>query len=156
MQNKETIVILSLGSNIGDRRSNLEKAVEHLQYHITTIKSSKIIETEPMYFFEQNSFYNQVVMGKTTLNANKIHTIIKKIEIDLGRTVTHVNGPRVIDIDILYFGNQIIETNDLIIPHLRIAERMFVLKPLLEIAPLWRCPKHKNTVQEMFNKLSGG
>ena len=135
------VIYLSLGSNIGDRLANLQKAVVCLENHMTDIISSSIIETTPQYVARQPNFLNQVIMGKTGLSPFEFLKTIHHIESQMGRYRTFYNGPRVIDIDIISYGDLIISTPELIIPHPRFNERYFVLEPLLEIAPHWRCPK---------------
>lgn len=148
-----TAVVLSLGSNIGERTQHLENAIEDLAKYMQIMKCSTIYETDPMYVVDQDKFLNQIVIGHTDFSPHELHAHIKNTETNLGRTVTFTNGPRVIDIDILYFGEHIINTDDLIIPHPRIAERLFVLKPLSDVNPHWRCPVTQLTTHEMYIKL---
>lgn len=131
---------LSLGSNMGDREANLKKALKLLDNNpeITIIKTSSIYETEPMYVKDQKSFYNLVAKAsiESSIGPFELLGSIKRIEYDLGRKKSGVRyGPRPIDIDILYFGDEKIESEILEIPHPKIGERKFVLLPLSEIAP---------------------
>ena len=133
-------VYLSLGSNMGNRKINLKKALKLLESNTSIgIESiSSLYETEPMYIKDQKSFYNIVV--KTSIEKNmgpfELLGTIKAIEYSLGRKNVEVRyGPRPVDIDILYFGDEIIESEILEIPHPKIGERKFVLLPLSEIAP---------------------
>ena len=131
---------LSLGSNMGNRKINLKKALKLLESNpsIGIESISSLYETEPMYIKDQKSFYNIVV--KTSIEKNmgpfELLGTIKAIEYSLGRKNVEVRyGPRPVDIDILYFGDEIIESEILEIPHPKIGERKFVLLPLSEIAP---------------------
>lgn len=129
-------VYLGLGSNIGDRKDYLKKSIEQLQRHSIKIeKISRIIETEASGGPPQSKFLNTVIRAATELSPQQLLQHIKKIEKDLGRAMTIRNGPRVIDIDILLYDNLKINTPALIIPHPRMHERNFVMKPLREIAP---------------------
>ena len=131
---------LCLGSNMGNRKINLKKALKLLESNpsIGIESISSLYETEPMYIKDQKSFYNIVV--KTSIEKNmgpfELLGTIKAIEYSLGRKNVEVRyGPRPVDIDILYFGDEIIESEILEIPHPKIGERKFVLLPLSEIAP---------------------
>jgi 2-amino-4-hydroxy-6-hydroxymethyldihydropteridine diphosphokinase len=111
---------------------------------------SKIYETEPWGFADQPAFLNQVVAGNTSLKPLELLGFTQSIEKGLGRVKTFRNGPRVIDIDILLYGEQIVETESLTIPHPRLHERGFVLKPLADIAPKLRVPGFDLCVAEML------
>lgn len=112
---------------------------------------SGLFETEPKYLKAQDYFYNFVVEGSTDLDADRLLTYCKKIEQDLGRDFQQVRyGPREIDIDILFFTDQIIHNNRLDIPHPGIAERKFVLQPLAEIAAAFVHPVLKVTISELL------
>jgi 2-amino-4-hydroxy-6-hydroxymethyldihydropteridine diphosphokinase len=144
-------VYLSLGSNIGDREGNLRKAVERLAaLDIRVLRASRIYETEPVDYKDQAWFLNQVVEAETSLFPMQLLTRTGRVERELGRTRTVRNGPRTIDIDILFYGAATVETARLEIPHPRIAQRRFVLAPLAELAPLLRHPVTHRTVREML------
>ena len=144
-------VYLSLGSNIGDREGNLRKAVERLAaLDIRVLRASRIYETEPVDYKDQAWFLNQVVEAETALFPMQLLTRTGRVERELGRTRTVRNGPRTIDIDILFYGAATVETARLEIPHPRIAQRRFVLAPLAELAPLLRHPVTHRTVREML------
>jgi len=133
-------VYLSLGSNVGDRENNLRKAVDMIgdNPHINILEVSSIYETEPMYFKDQNSFYNVVLQAHTGIELGPFEMIgfLKGIEYDFGRRGSEKKyGPRIIDIDLLYYGEIVIESDFLTLPHPGIEERKFVLVPLSEIAP---------------------
>lgn len=140
---KELKVFMSLGSNLGDREKNLRGAVDRIDRHrsIDVIKVSSIYETEPMYVKDQDSFFNIVIGAGVGEGFSPFEMLgyLKGIEYSMGRKENTVKyGPRVIDIDILYFGETEIISDFLVIPHPRISERKFVLLPLNEIAPDFR------------------
>lgn len=130
------MVVLSLGSNIGNRLENLRKAVENLrETGLKALKVSSVYETEPLGFTEQNKFYNVVLSAEYPESANKFLNEIKKIENNLGRVRKFKNSPRTIDIDIITFNDQKIDNESLTIPHKECKNRKFVLIPLAEIEP---------------------
>jgi 2-amino-4-hydroxy-6-hydroxymethyldihydropteridine diphosphokinase len=144
-------VYLSLGSNIGDREGNLRKAVERLAaQEIRVLHASRIYETEPVDYKDQAWFLNQVVEAETALFPMQLLTRIGRVERELGRRRTVRNGPRTIDIDILFYGLATVETARLEIPHPRIAQRRFVLAPLAELAPDLRHPVTHRSVRQML------
>jgi 2-amino-4-hydroxy-6-hydroxymethyldihydropteridine diphosphokinase len=144
-------VYLSLGSNIGDREANLRKAVERLAAsEVRVLHTSRIYETEPVGYKNQAWFLNQVVEAETVLFPMQLLTRIGRVERDLGRVRTVRNGPRTIDIDILFYGASVVETTRLQIPHPRLAERRFVLAPLAELDPDLRHPVTQRSVRQML------
>jgi 2-amino-4-hydroxy-6-hydroxymethyldihydropteridine diphosphokinase len=144
-------IYLSLGSNIGDRERNLRQAVEHLASRdVRALHTSRIYETEPMDFIDQAWFLNQVVEAETALFPMQLLTRIGRVERELGRVRRVPKGPRVIDIDILFYGAAVINTLRLEIPHPRVAERRFVLAPLAELAPDLRHPVTHRSVRQML------
>ncbi|MES2253395.1 MAG: 2-amino-4-hydroxy-6-hydroxymethyldihydropteridine diphosphokinase [Pseudomonadota bacterium] len=146
-------VIFSLGSNIGDREFHLEQARIGLQEFMNDLRASLVIETEPLYVTDQPAFLNQVVMGKADILPDALVTLTKALQQHIGRIKTFQNGPREIDIDMLYYDDLIINTDELVIPHPRIAERLFVLEPLCELMPDWICPVTRKSMQEMLGEL---
>ncbi len=129
------VCYLGVGSNLGNRRKNIKKALEYLAKTrgIKIEKTSRIYETEPVGGPAQDKFLNAAIKIKTSLTSCLLLKNIKKIEKDLGRKSTVRFGPREIDLDILLYGNKIIKRRGLVIPHPRMFEREFVLKPLREI-----------------------
>lgn len=127
---------LSLGSNIGDRAENIARAVAALAEHgVRVTRQSSLYETEPVELREQEWFLNDVVAAQTDLAPREVMTALLAIERSLGRERTIPKGPRIIDIDILLFGDAVVQEPQLEIPHPRMAARRFVLVPLAEIAP---------------------
>lgn len=148
----QTRVILALGSNLGDRGENLRQALKSISEKVTIRKISSVYETPPWGFSEQPSFFNQVLSGNTSLSAAELLTFVKDVEHKMGRVKNFQNGPRLIDIDILLFGEQSINTESLNIPHPRMLERGFVLLPLSEIEPDLVVPGTKKSVIEFLEK----
>ncbi len=147
-------VYLGLGSNIGNRKENINRALFLLKDRTKFIKKSSLYETEPWGVKKQRKFYNCVVNVKTKLNPVELLALVKNIEIGMGRQKTFRNGPRVIDIDIILYNNDMIETEELTIPHFGMHERSPVLIPLAEIEPNFIHPKTGKTIKELLSKIS--
>jgi 2-amino-4-hydroxy-6-hydroxymethyldihydropteridine diphosphokinase len=144
---------LSLGSNVGDREAQLLEALERLEAAgIHTLRRSSIYETEPQDLLDQPWFLNLVVEVETELFPRLLLARIQAIELGMGRRRDVSKGPRPIDIDILLFGNFVIGTRELKVPHPRMSERRFVLEPLAELAPDLRHPETGKTVREMLSE----
>jgi 2-amino-4-hydroxy-6-hydroxymethyldihydropteridine diphosphokinase len=131
------IVYVGIGSNLGDRRNNLKKAIRYLTAHqsIKILKKSSIQETDPIGYINQPRFLNQVLAIETSETPHDLLQIFKQIEIKLGRIKSFPKGPRTIDLDILLYNNIILNTIDLIIPHPEIKNRNFILQHLIELEP---------------------
>ena len=147
-------VYLALGSNLGDRRSNLAAALQRLREVVGISTISSIYETEPVGYLDQPHFFNIVCHGKTTLSASELLQYAKAIEVGIGRQPSFRNGPRPIDIDIIFYDDLQIKQDDLTIPHPRMAERAFVLVPLAEIAPDMVDPVSGQTAQSLLQAVS--
>ena len=146
-------MILALGSNLGDRFENLQQALKEISERVSIIKTSSVYETPPWGYSDQPEFYNQVLSGITSLNPVELLTFVKNIENNMGRVNNFQNGPRLIDIDILLFGEQIIDSEKLVIPHPRMLERGFVLLPLAEIEPDLIIPGTNKKVLELLQNV---
>lgn len=148
------IVYLALGSNLGDRYNNLAAALRRLRDVVEIRAVSSIYETAPVGFLMQPRFYNIVCSGMTALPAAELLKYAKEIERELGRRPSFPNGPRLIDIDIIFYDDLRTAQADLTIPHPRMAERAFVLVPLVEIAPHVVDPISGHTAQELLQNVS--
>jgi 2-amino-4-hydroxy-6-hydroxymethyldihydropteridine diphosphokinase len=146
-----TRVFLSLGSNIGDRDRNLNAAIAALpDAGIRMSRVSSFYETEPVDYLQQDWFLNCVVEGVTDLPAGTLLSRMRTIEASMGSRKVIAKGPRVLDIDILLYGDETIATDELKVPHPRMTQRRFVLVPLGEIAPDIRHPSWHATVKELL------
>jgi 2-amino-4-hydroxy-6-hydroxymethyldihydropteridine diphosphokinase len=150
-----TVVHIALGSNLGERAANLEAAISALPPAVEVTRRSPVYETDPEYVTDQPAFLNMAVRGDTGLEPEGLLRRLKEIERDLGRTPTLRYGPRLIDLDIILFGGRIVDAPGLVIPHPRLAERIFVLKPLSDIAAAVKHPATGETVLQLLEKLGG-
>ena len=147
------IVYLQLGSNLGEREQLISDAVQEISKHVGDVNiCSRLYESTPWRVDGQKSYLNQIIKVKTLLSADDVLVAVLKIENDLGRVRIEKWGERLIDIDIIFFNNEIIETADLCIPHKHMHERNFVLVPLNEIAPFLIHPKYNKTISELFDE----
>ena len=143
-------VYLSLGSNVGEREVNLRNAIAALRgAGVRVAKVSSFYETEPVDFLEQAWFLNCAVEGETDVSAEALLRALRGIETRMGSKKLVTKGPRLIDMDILLYGSETIDTSELQVPHPRMHLRRFVLVPLAEIAPELRHPAWSKTVSEM-------
>ncbi|HMW32281.1 MAG TPA: 2-amino-4-hydroxy-6-hydroxymethyldihydropteridine diphosphokinase [bacterium] len=148
MKNK---VLLSLGSNIGDRMQHLREAVDLISRFAGIKKMASIYETEPVSPIMQDNYYNTAMIIDTDLDAQSLMKKLLDVEKSLGRERTIPGNARTIDLDIILFDDLIMNTPDTVIPHPRFAERNFVLVPSVEIAGNWLCPIRHLTIQEILN-----
>jgi len=148
-----TTAYLGLGSNLGDRGQNLAQAVELLSQQVAVEQLSSVYETEPVGYDEQPLFLNAACRISTELSPEELLGLAKEIETKLGRVPSFPNAPRPIDIDILFYDDEIVRSQELTIPHPRLAERAFVLVPLVEIAPELVHPENGRTVRDLLSDL---
>ncbi len=148
----EATVYLGLGSNLEDRKRNLGMAVELLKQRLRIGAVSSVYDTDPIGDITQPRFLNMACQAFTSLPPDILLALVKGIEFKLGRPAS-IGGPRPIDIDILLYGNLVMDTPNLVIPHPRMAERAFILIPLAEIAPGVVHPVKQRTVKELLEGL---
>lgn len=149
-------VCFALGSNIGDRLENLKRALTKLEEVSELIAWSPVYETAPQYVTDQPAFLNMTARGETNLKPREMLDRLKAFERGLGRTEGERYGPRVIDLDIVFYGQMVIDEPGLQVPHPRIAERDFVLRPLADIANDWWHPETGKSASEMLAELGDG
>jgi 2-amino-4-hydroxy-6-hydroxymethyldihydropteridine diphosphokinase len=146
-------VFLALGSNLGARRENLRRASAALPPGVSVLAESPVYETPPWGVTEQPKFLNMVLMVETALEPVALLKHLKEIETRLGRTATIRYGPRVIDLDILFYGNRVLTSPELSLPHPRLHERAFVLVPLADLAPDLIHPTLGKSIRELLETV---
>lgn len=146
-------IAIALGSNLGDRLAHLERAVEQLQSCITHLTRSPSYETDPVGVAPQPRFLNAAITGETTLAPRALLDRLLAIEAEEGRTRPYAGAPRTLDLDLILYGDRVIDEPGLAVPHPRFRERRFVLDPLAEIAGDWVDPVTGLTVQALRDRL---
>ena len=146
-------VYLQLGSNIGDRLDNLDQSIKIIIERIgNVLEKSSVYESTPWGVENQRNFLNQVIFVKSNFDPYTILDLVLQIEKDMGRIRIEKWGERIIDIDILFIDDLIIESENLCIPHEFIAKRKFVLQPMCEIAPGFIHPKLNKTISQLLQE----
>ena len=151
---KKTKIYLGLGSNMGDRESNLAQALKLLPPEVVVVEVSSVYESEPVGNKDQPWFLNTVCCAYTDLSPQKLLKYVKHIEEQMGRMLSLRDAPRPIDIDILFYGNRTMESELLTIPHPRLVERAFVLAPMVELNPEHVHPERSQTTGQLLSMLS--
>jgi 2-amino-4-hydroxy-6-hydroxymethyldihydropteridine diphosphokinase len=149
---KQHTVYLALGSNLGDRLTNLKQAIAALPPQMEVQAKSSVYETPPWGYEDQPKFLNQVIKVETYLDPGPLLKHLKRLEVTLGRQESFPNGPRQIDMDILFYDDLVLNSPSLVIPHPRLHERGFVLLPLMDISPDLVHPVNQKSVREMLAK----
>lgn len=147
----EEPVILGLGANQGDPVAQLARAVELLSARVRIGAVSSVYRSAPVGYAHQPDFYNLVVTGRTPLDPATLLRAAQAVEEALGRRRTFRDAPRTMDVDLLAYGNRVMRTEDLTLPHPRLHLRGFVLHPLLEVAPEWVHPVLGRTARELLS-----
>lgn len=148
------MIILALGTNIGNKEQNLKTALEQLELHGIIVKqASKIYETEPLGPQNQDDYLNMAIDVETKLEPLELLQTLKKIEKNMGREKTIHWGPRIIDIDIIFYNDVVIESKELTIPHKEMHKRNFVLEPVIEITKDTIHPVLKKSIKTLQNEL---
>ncbi len=155
-KSEKTTVLLSLGSNLGAKVIKIQQAIDYLKNNkiLENIKVSSFYETEPVGFKKQPNFLNCAIVGKTNLTPFELLEVCKKIEKELGRKERPKWHEREIDLDIILYGNKILNTEFLSLPHPQAEKRKFVLLPANEIAPELVFPNHNKTVNQLLQNCS--
>lgn len=149
----EHTVYLALGTNMGDREANLRRALEAMAPAVEVTQTSPVYETAPWGVTDQDDFLNQVVRAQTSLKPDILLSFLKSIEAQLGREDSRRWGPRLIDLDILFYDDLVLEMEHLTIPHPHLHERAFVLVPLADLEPELRHPVLNQTIGEILKEV---
>jgi 2-amino-4-hydroxy-6-hydroxymethyldihydropteridine diphosphokinase len=147
-------VAIALGSNVGDRRTTLNFAIDALRPFVRHLRASSFFDTPYVGAEVQPSVLNGAVVGTTSLDAHALLERLLSIEQECGRTRPYGGAPRTLDLDLILYGDAVIDEPGLIVPHPRFRERRFVLAPLAEIAESWRDPVSGKTIRELLNRLA--
>jgi 2-amino-4-hydroxy-6-hydroxymethyldihydropteridine diphosphokinase len=146
--------VVALGSNLGDRQAHLERAITRLSEHLSGLRVSSVQETDPVGVSgEQPRFLNMAAVGETALDARALLDELQAIERDAGRERPYPGAARTLDLDLILFGESIVDEPELSVPHPRFRERRFVLEPLVEIAPGVRDPVTGLTAADLLRRL---
>ena len=147
-------VFIALGTNLGNRLANLQAAIQSMPPEVIVLAESHIYETPPWGYKDQPAFLNMVIKAETELEPEQLLQYLKELETELGREQSFHWGPRLIDLDILFYDDLVLDSPPLIIPHPRLHERAFVLVPLMELAPELIHPVFKKSVRELIAEVN--
>lgn len=148
-----TEVYLALGSNVGNSREYIANAVKLLNQHLKNLKHAPLYRSKAVGYTDQPDFLNTAVSGQTTLEPLQLFHELKFIEAQIGRTETFRWGPREIDIDIIFYGDTVLDSPELTIPHARFRERPFVLQPIHDLNPAFIDPISGQSVELLLKAL---
>ncbi len=146
-----TTVYLALGSNVGDSAHYVEEAIKQLASVLQNVQRAPLYTSKAVGYTDQPDFLNTAVSGQTDLSPQELLAELKQIERSVGRVATFRWGPREIDIDIIFYGDQVVETEELTIPHFSFRERDFVLRPLCDLNPGLIDPVSSQSVQQLLS-----
>ncbi|MEK7673356.1 MAG: 2-amino-4-hydroxy-6-hydroxymethyldihydropteridine diphosphokinase [Patescibacteria group bacterium] len=146
-------VYIALGTNLGDRQKNLETALEELAEFTKILKKSSVYDTEPVGYTDQGNFLNMAVEAETELTPVELMFRMQEVEHKMGRIREIENGPRIIDLDLLFYENKILNQKNLRVPHQKLHLRSFVLDPMLEIAPDYIHPELNKSIKTLKSEL---
>lgn len=147
-------VAVALGSNLGDRQAHLDAAVARLRSFLSDLRISRVYETEPVDVVgPQARFLNAAATGVFNRSAGELLAALLGVERERGRERPHPGASRTLDLDLIFFGNERLETPELVVPHPRFRERRFVLEPLADVAPDWRDPVSGLAVRDLLARL---
>jgi 2-amino-4-hydroxy-6-hydroxymethyldihydropteridine diphosphokinase len=149
-------VYLALGTNLGDRLANLATLQNALPPQVRVLAASPVYETPPWGYLDQPAFLNQVLEAETELSPQELLDTLKRLEVEMGRQSTIRYGPRLIDVDILFYDNLVLESDRLVIPHPRLDERAFVLVPMADLAPGFIHPVSGESIEQLLDKVDRG
>jgi 2-amino-4-hydroxy-6-hydroxymethyldihydropteridine diphosphokinase len=151
------VAAVAIGSNLGDRATHLAFARIRLEQLLSDCQFSTTRETDPVGVFgQQPPFLNAAAVGETDLTPRELLNALLAVEQERGRERPQLNAPRTLDLDLVLHGDSVLELPDLIVPHPRFRERLFVLQPLAEIAPALVDPVTRKTIEELLRALQGG
>ena len=146
------VCYLGIGSNLGNKDETIRKSIKLMEEKCKILKGSSLYETNPVGYKDQDLFLNCAIKAETELKPLELLGFLQSIEKKIGRIRTIKNGPRTIDLDILFYNKKIINKEKLIVPHPRLHERLFVLGPLKEISPYFVHPALKETIKDLHIK----